>query len=845
LWQVKINSVDVTADMINCEYEETYGDLLPEINMEFVKRINTTLGSEVTPGMTLEIWRGWVTATDEKKFSGYVELVENDSGKVIITGLNKIWDLVRKEVNTVYNSSVHASAGKISAIFLDLVTTYGGLNADATTVQDSGTVYVLEKFVCNHTDIFERCKALAEVLDWQFYYRADTDMVYFEPKGFTTNGNILTVGVDIIKLPSWKNDITEMVNDVTIVGAYQEIETTKSGRIGTTSGFTTASVTIDYEPISVKLYADSSNPPTTLKTGGVVGSTASYYYSVDKPQKIIYPAPATTFTTNDYVEVRYSFAAPIPINVYNQTSKDAYGEFKKTITYNDIRGIADAENRGTNYLIKYSTPFIYSTLKVKNASSYNLAVGQSIRIIDTKNTPNVDKILVINKLRLRYPTDYDEIDVGDRYWRLSEFQANVMEKFKRIEEDEFANQEIITNIITVDNVPNNYLTLDNRYAEALTQTMTAPNVFILGNVDFARLGTDKLGDAGAGAETLYWRAQKDNIYTENFTDALFKDTTDSGTNPLWTTNMSGYWKLEDLEDSTPGNHDLTNYTATSGVAGKIGNCYSFDGNDYMTLAHVPNSTSNGNYTVRFWVYFDVLNATDQIILGAHNGQWDPLIQTYNTSKLVFQWANSYYVITNASTIATGGWYHVVCTYDHAATGAQGKLYLNGSKITSFSASAYGGRGNGAISTVIGKNPIAANSYFKGKLDELMFASRTWSDAEILEDYNGGAGLQYGSLVPSTTATWTNTGSVTFTSGQVATSIPIDYNNGIITAANMSVTKNNGTLTYEMTTNGTNWETATGTSTLTFANTGTLLQWRITETGASTAEVTNVTINSYH
>ena len=217
----------------------------------------------------------------------------------------------------------------------------GGLNADATTIQSSGTTYVLDKFICNHADIFERCKALAVALDWQFYYRPDTDKVYFEPKGYTTNPNTLTVGSNVIKVPKWTYDNTEMANDLTVVGAYQLVETTESGQIGVTAGYTTASVQLDHLPESVKVYADAGDPPTTLLTGGVIGSTASYDYSVDKNKMQL--LPYTAFVTNDYVEVRYSFKRPTPIHCFSQISIDTYGQFKKTITFEDIRTVADAE----------------------------------------------------------------------------------------------------------------------------------------------------------------------------------------------------------------------------------------------------------------------------------------------------------------------------------------------------------------------------------------------------------------------------------------------------------------------------------------------------------------------
>jgi hypothetical protein len=514
LQKTLINGIDVSAYVISSEYERTYGDMISQVDVKIVQTVNDVLTIEA--GQTLEIWRGWTTSTDEKIFDGYVQAFDIDKGIVKIIGKDKLWDLVRKEVTHVYNSA-DAFSGKISAIFHDLVETYGLLTC---TAQDSGTTIIMDKFVCNHTDIFERCKKLADILDWQFYYRADTDTVYFEPKGFTTNSTVLTVGSNIYELPKWTYDNTQMINDLTVVGAYQEIETTESGQIGHTTGYTTADVLLSFTPISVKVYNDNNNPPTTLKIGGMPDSTATYDYWVDKENKKL--MPFTTFADDSRLEVRYSHAVPIPIHMWNQSSIDAYGQFKTTITLTDIRNIADAENRGSNYLSKYSTPFVYSTVKVKNDSTYGLAVGQNIRVIDNISKPNIDETMTITRLRIRYPADYDELDIGDKMWRLETWQASVEERFKRMSEDELANQDIITELVDINNLPVP-LQLVPRYRKLLTQTVSGTNIFILGHSAYGILGTSKLGATNMGAETDNYIQQYENNYEETFLDTDFKD----------------------------------------------------------------------------------------------------------------------------------------------------------------------------------------------------------------------------------------------------------------------------------------------------------------------------------
>lgn len=634
LTQVKINNIDVSSLLFNWQYEKSYGDILSEIVLKFPKTVNNLVTLET--GLTLEVWRGWVLPTDEKIFDGYVEKLEPEGGLITITGIDQLWDTVRREVNLIYDSATHVSAGKLSAIFQDLINVYSsdvdaqGTNttatdfklidatagfvaagivagdnvwnkntngwttvvsvdsptqltltanifpnasgigkyyvvkpvaamiADSTSVQDSGTVYTINKFVCNHTDPFERCKKLADAISYQFYYRSDTNKVYFEPQGFTTNTNALTVGSNIIQIPKWQYDITEMVNNATYVGAYQEVETTESGQINVTAGYTTTGITLALEPISTKVYGDAGSPPTTLLVGGQVDSTAAYDYYVDKNRHMILPAPGTTFTINDFFEIRYSLAAPIPINMRNQASIDTYKEFAKTITLNDVRSVADAEVRGTQHLAKYSTPFIYATVKVKDVSTYGLAAGQQINVVDNISSPAVNQVLLINKIRIRYPADYVELDVGDKYWRLADFNAKVLEKFKRFEEDEFANQEIINDLVNVDNMSVSPIAIRNRYSQQQTQTITGTNLWVLGNPDYGKLGTACYGDTDMGAATNNFIQQFNNTYTEYFYDTDFKD---AATTATWTTVSTCTFAAGQIAKST--SIDYNNGTITA------------------------------------------------------------------------------------------------------------------------------------------------------------------------------------------------------------------------------------------------------------------------------------------
>lgn len=589
---VKINGVDVTANILTYAITRAYGDSIATCSLDFIHTVNDDV--PLVNGMSVEIWRGFVTSTDKKEFDGFIQTFVPNAGKIKITAKDKIWNLVREEVNTIYDSSVDVEAGVISEIFKDLVTTYGGLNANSGTIQDSGTTVIIEKFRCIHTDVFERCRRLAQIQGWQFYYKPDTDLVYFEPKGFVTSPTVLTVGDNIVQIPSWNYDVTDMVNDMTIIGASQEVETTEQGRIGTTAGYTTGQVSIDFTPVSVKVYADASNPPTTLRIGGVEGSTISFYYSVDQNNQLIMPKVGTLFNTNDYVQVQYSYLAPVPVHMYNQGSIDTYGKFTKTVTFTDIKTVEDATTRGKNYLGKYSTPFIYTTVRVTPDPANDYDVGQIVQVIDTISNPNVNKLLVINRIVLNYPANYDELYVGDKEWRLSEWQALVEERLKRIEEEEIQNQGIVVELVDIDNTQDSYQVVRNRYFIVEPQTASGTNLFIFDNDLYNTIGTNSFGDAGLSAKTTYALQWSGGVYKEYVLDTDFYDAINS-TGTTW--NISAH-----SITITASNTAFTN-------AFDVGNIYTF-----FTVA-IPSGVGAGTV----WISGDNKATWQTVPLGTRTG----------------------------------------------------------------------------------------------------------------------------------------------------------------------------------------------------------------------------------
>jgi hypothetical protein len=150
-----------------------------------------------------------------------------------------------------------------------------------------------------------------------------------------------------------------------------------------------------------------------------------------------------------------------------------------------------------------------------------------IRVVDNISAPTVDRLMVVSRARIRWPADYDELVVGDKAWRLAEWQSSVEERLKRMAEEEFANQDLITELITADNTIANSLNVAPRYRKILTQDYNvANNIMIWNNVDHGIWGSDKWGVSADAfsSEANHFIQQYKNTYNEEFYDTDFKDT---------------------------------------------------------------------------------------------------------------------------------------------------------------------------------------------------------------------------------------------------------------------------------------------------------------------------------
>lgn len=517
-----INSITVDSYLRSWETDSNLGrSTIKSMYILLTKNVDTVLTTDKTlNGKAVTVQRGIITTTEQYIFRGEVVNVFPDGGILRVLLADKLYETTKKTVTKSWDINIDSEAGKISEIFLTLINDYTTLTADATTVQDSGTIFTIKKFTMRAATVFNGLERLAELLGWQFYYDPDDDKVYFEPKGYTNQSTTFETGVNVLVIPKWEYDSSELYNVIEVRGAQQEVETTESGRIGTTSGYTTSSITLINNPISVKLFLDASDPPTTLKTGGVSGSTSSYDYSVDTNNKLIEANPS--FTDTHYAEIRYSYMLPIPVIVSDPVSILQYSPDpnnpapkKKVIHKEDILEVADAELYAAQFLADHKDPIE----KVKRLFVTNVSdaeIGQSVLVIDNFN--GITGYYIITRLKKSYPYRADEVTIVSNIIEEENYDVEIEARIKRLEERNASEDDLLLHVISL----GSNITFENRYNKLEKRDIAGTETLIWGHFTFGIWGTGKWNDdASLGSYTTSQMIQGSNIYKEFFYDTDF------------------------------------------------------------------------------------------------------------------------------------------------------------------------------------------------------------------------------------------------------------------------------------------------------------------------------------
>jgi len=561
LKKVVIGSTDVSNYVLNFSRVRKYTQSIAQLEITFNARLPDILSvSDELVGTTITVQRGVNFSTEENIFAGEIRNIEFDGSAFVINCRDSLYEAVRTNVTYTFDSNIDPEGGKPSEIFKSLINERTSLVADSSSVQDSGDTFILAKFVCRDVPIYERLSDLAKGMNWQFYFDPTDNKVHFEPKGFKSSTVTLEVGVNVSEVPKWTYNSDKLVNKVTVRGAEQLVETTE---FFNGDGTDKQEVQLSKTPVSVKVYVGTSDyDPTgtgtrpsdnegTLKTGGKSGSTSGdYYYTYDDDsnvRKIIFgaigenPNGVPSANTSN-IEIRYTYKLPVPVVGRNQSSIDKYGLNERTIVKSDLKNVEDAEQYMQKQLDNYSD--VFATTKLKVIGESDLDVGRTYNVIDNIN--NVTGVYLISEHEIIYPnTMGDRVTIGDELWKTDEWDVEVWDRLKRLEEQQTESTDLLVDVRQFDNT----IAYERRYSLIQIKSVagstgiyghpifgiygtakygaSTSSSFVLGHPVFGVLGVSALGESGESQFEEYGIVPGDNTYKELIYDDLFYDDSES------------------------------------------------------------------------------------------------------------------------------------------------------------------------------------------------------------------------------------------------------------------------------------------------------------------------------
>jgi len=735
LKKVTINGVDVSSYVITYETDETFDNNIKVAVIGLKSTVSDVLDykDDTNIGTNVVIQRGVALATEKTIFQGLVRNISFQGGVITFTCEDKLSVCKYTVVNTSFDINIDSEAGVISEIAKTLVTDYTTLTADSSSFQNSGTVNVIKKFRLKQRTLMDALLELANAIDWQLYYDSSDDKVYFEPKGFTTSATTLEVSTNIIETPEWDIDSSMIFNRVIVSGSPQEIFT-EEGPFqldGSESGWTTTNITLNQKPIFLQVFSDTSNPPTTEKTGGVERTTATFDYEVNKERKIVEWSSTFTPTTSYYALIKYSFNLPVRVTMKDAASIDVYGQKDSPQFREDIKTVDDAERWASKQLEMFSTPFYSTELRVTNET--DLKIGDVHTVIDSVN--GVTRDLMIKQIRQFFPYNYDEVMVGDKAMRTSNWGMDATQRLIRLEEKQTSDDELNTEITQLD-IDIDY---DMRSMEVYKRDTEFDSKWGIGFSNGSSTNELNWADSGALWQSAWGNSEvrcilipDSNIFQEYVYDTDYYDSTnssgvtwDTGDNDItiasgsklqtnmialgqqysWATivmeNLIGnlhpnfniyeglqlHYTLESDASDASGNGNDGTISNASIVSGKIGNCYesTTSGTSYIDTPLSMSDLYQKDFSFSCWIKTPkahYVGGNGYLFSTSYATSVLPsnfvAVMMHSTGEISFRvgssWTGQWKGKLSTSTFDDDAWHFVVATYDYSADTV--KLYID-------------------------------------------------------------------------------------------------------------------------------------------------------------------------
>lgn len=283
-----------------------------------------------------------------------------------------------------------------------------GQTLNLTYASSSSSGRELEKYVAKGYAI-DIIKDMKDTLDWQVTIDQN-DNVSFDPKEFIDNGVTLTNGTDI-QIDEWIIDKRNMINEVKVIGGFENHFTTGEAKVGSGTEFTL------------------THKPNGVVRAVVSGSEVSADdYVVDgEDKKVIF----TTSKTDPSFD--YSYNVPVVVLNHDDESINTYDPIFKEVPAPWLNRVPDARIYSQQILDVYSTP-LTSAKGYEAGLNFNREIGEVITLTDPLR--NRTERLIVTKIVLDTVSQKTKLTFGTREYLLYDWEREVEERIKKIERRE-------------------------------------------------------------------------------------------------------------------------------------------------------------------------------------------------------------------------------------------------------------------------------------------------------------------------------------------------------------------------------------------------------------------------
>ena len=199
-----------------------------------------------------------------------------------------------------------------------------------------------------------------------------------------------------------------------------------------------------------------------------------------------------------------------------------------------------------------------------------------------------------------------------------------------------------------------------------------------------------------------------------------------------TTGLVAHYEFENTTGDAidaAGAHNGTVVGATRGVPGKVGNAFSFDGNDYITINNHSDITDYNAFTISAWVKPTATTPKYRCIISKVHPDRDFVMRFTNSDYSVHFEDGAYASCTQTSALQLNEWMHLAATWGND----QWNLYIDGVLVKTCNFSSRGPLWS-CLNMSIGSLQ-GGSEFFIGLIDEVRIYNRALSSTDVTALYN--------------------------------------------------------------------------------------------------------------